>query len=159
MRYYYGEKISVVIEKAVEEQLLYYINCFDYNVEHGGIIVGKLEPDKKQILITDITFPQEDDICKAFSFCRLEKKHQLIMDNLWKESQFTKTYLGEWHTHNEKNPMPSMVDKRNWHNIIKRDKNSDWLFFIIVGTRNLGIWTIDNGKIVKMSERNTIQNA
>lgn len=153
MRYDYEEKVSVIISGVVERQFLEYINCYDYKVEHGGIMAGILRPDKKQIVITDITTPQEGDICRTFSFHRSENKHQLIMDSLWRESQYTKTYLGEWHTHREATPTPSSVDRKNWNKIIKRQKNSDWIFFIIVGTKNIGLWTIENGRIVKMSER------
>jgi len=153
MRYDYKEKISVIISELVEKQFSEYINCYDYKVEHGGIMAGILKPDKKQIVITDITTPQEGDICRTFSFHRSEKKHQLIMDSLWRESQYTKTYLGEWHTHKEDTPNPSSVDKKNWNEIIKREKNSDWIFFIIIGTKNIGLWTIENGRIVKMSEK------
>ena len=72
------------------------------------------------------------------------------MDKLWDDSQHAKTYLGEWHTHNQRIPQPSFIDRRNWMEISKRKQNSDWLFFVIVGTEQIGIWTIVNEKIVQM---------
>lgn len=151
MNYYYKNKIVLSFSSSVCEKFLEYIKFYHFKRENGGIIVGILNPVRKRIVITDVTEPQKKDKCSSYRFKRDVYGHQEIMDQLWKESDNIKTYLGEWHTHNERIPKPSFVDRRNWINISKRKQNSDWLFFVIVGTQKIGIWTIEDGKIEQMS--------
>ncbi len=148
---YYCEKSMVFsIDEVVYQKWTSYIDNYNFAIESGGIIVGKLNPAKKQVIATDITVPQKEDKCTKNRYIRAELGHQEIMDNLWKESGFAKTYIGEWHTHNQRVPQPSWIDRRNWLQISKRRQNSIWLFFVIVGTEQLGVWTVIEGKIVKL---------
>jgi len=150
MEYHYNNMIVFSLSPNVYEKLLSYKDNYHFRIESGGIIVGVLSPADSRIIATDVTEPQKKDKCTAFTYKRAEYGHQQLMDKLWDESQHSKTYLGEWHTHNQCIPQPSFVDRRNWIEISKRDRNSKWLFFVIVGTEKLGIWTIVNEKIVQM---------
>lgn len=151
---YKSEKIAFLISDEVVAKYYSYIETYDFRIESGGIIAGQLNPAENQILATDITEPCEKDKCSAFSFKRSECGHQKIMNDLWERSGHTKTYLGEWHTHNQKSPQPSYIDIRNWIHISKRQQNSRWLFFIIVGTEEIGVWNVENGKVIKMVNDN-----
>lgn len=154
MKFSYNNLITLSLNSNVSEKLLAYMKNYHFKVESGGIIVGKLNPSDNQIIVTDITEPQRKDKCSAFTYKRAEYAHQKIMDKLWKESQHTKTYIGEWHTHNQPIPQPSFVDIKNWIKISMRKQNSNWLFFIIVGTEQIGIWTIASGEILQMTITN-----
>ncbi|MCO5388554.1 MAG: Mov34/MPN/PAD-1 family protein [Desulfosporosinus sp.] len=152
MDYIYNDVIALSLSAEVYGRFLAYIDNYNFKIENGGIIVGILNPAKKMIIATDVSEPQKKDRCSAFAYRRAEFGHQEIMDKLWEESQHTKTYLGEWHTHNQRIPLPSFTDRRNWLEISRRKQNSDWLFFVIVGTEQIGIWTIASGKIVQMTK-------
>lgn len=152
MDYNYKDMIVLSLSLDVCNKFIEYIEHYNFKVESGGILAGTLLPAEKRILVTDITEPQKKDIRSNFTFRRSEFGHQETMDRLWEESQHKKTYLGEWHTHNQRIPQPSCVDRRNWMKISQRKQNSDWLFFVIIGTEQIGIWTILNGKIAQMDE-------
>lgn len=153
MIFFYEELITLEIEKSAQCKFDNYIKNNKFKFESGGILIGTLNHAMNKTIITDITEPQHEDRQSRFMFIRREKGHQDIMDMLWKNSHYTKTYLGEWHTHNEPSPTPSFVDKRNWIKISERDKNSQWLFFIIVGTREIRVWTVIQGKIVALNKK------
>lgn len=153
MNYVYGNnEIVLLISDEVVSKYLTYIESNDFRTESGGIIAGQLNPAENQVIATDITEPCMKDKRTAFSFKRSESGHQEIMDRLWESSNNKKTYLGEWHTHNQKSPCPSYIDIRNWIRISRRRQNSRWLFFIIIGTEEIGVWTLENGKVVQMTK-------
>lgn len=147
---YYNDLICFSLNSEVHDKLTNYIGNYDFKIESGGIIIGILNPAEKQIIATDLTEPQAKDKCTAVTYKRSEYGHQEIMDKLWEESQYIKTYLGEWHTHNQRIPQPSLIDRRNWMKISKRKQNSEWIFFLIVGTEQIGVWTISNGEIEQL---------
>lgn len=153
MIFFYKELIALEIEESAQCKFDAYIKNNNFKVESGGILIGTLNHAVNKIIITDITEPQHKDRQSRFMFTRCEKGHQDIMDTLWENSHYTKTYLGEWHTHNEPSPTPSFVDKRNWIKISERDKNSQWLFFIIVGTCEIKVWTVSQGKIIALRKK------
>ena len=47
--------------------------------------------------------------------------------------------MGEWHTHPENIPEPSLIDKKNWKKIWNQKEDGD-LFNVIVGTKEIRIW-------------------
>lgn len=143
---------KLIISDNVLNQLDEYIRMFDFKLESGGILIGQLNPVNKEYIVTDITKPYDKDKRSPCAFLRAEYGHQQRMNVLWEESSFTKTYLGEWHTHDQKTPTPSWIDVRNWRRICKRNHNASHLVFIIVGTEKLGLWTIDNEKILNLVE-------
>ncbi len=151
MDYRYNDEVLLSINETVYNKFLEYMKNYNFTIESGGIIAGTLEPSYKRIVATDITEPQVQDRCSAFAYKRSKFGHQEIMDSLWENSKNSKTYIGEWHTHNQQVPQPSFIDRRNWLNISRRRQNSNWLFFIIIGTKQIGVWTISNGKIVEMT--------
>lgn len=153
MIFFYEELITLEIEESVQNKLNKYIKNNKFKIESGGILIGTLNHAMNKTTITDITEPQHEDCQTKFMFTRYEKGHQDIMDKLWKNSKYTKTYLGEWHTHNEASPIPSFVDKHNWIKISERDKNAQLLVFIIIGTREIRVWTVVHGEIISLSKK------
>lgn len=145
-------KVKLVLLDDVIDFYAEYMNEYDFRVESGGIIVGCLNPADRQVIITDITTPFPKDSRGRNYFRRSEYGHQQEMDRLWSESGRRKTYLGEWHTHNQPVPVSSFVDKRDWKRIGKMKKNYKQSFFIIVGLEKLKVWTISEGLIREMKE-------
>ena len=108
--------------------------------ESGGILIGSILIDGKTIEINDCTEPIEGDKSSRCGFYRCNK-HNECLDVKWKESNFIKMYLGEWHTHPQPIPTPSYVDKQSWKRLIKNSiTESPIIIFIIVGTETIEIW-------------------
>lgn len=146
-----SEKFSVEIAEDVYQKFESYICGYDYSVESGGILVGMLNPVRNSIKITDITEPYSQDKRTRYRFQRMEKGHQEAMNQLWEKSKFKKTYLGEWHTHNQEVPQPSCIDIRNWIKISnKNNNNSEKLIFIIVGTKEIGVWMVSSEDVIRL---------
>lgn len=146
-----AEDFFVEIEETVFQKFNTYIKNYDYHVESGGILVGILNPACNSIMITDITEPYGKDKRTRYGFQRMEKGHQEEMNQFWEQSNFKKTYLGEWHTHKQKNPKPSNTDVKNWIKISNnRNNNSERLFFIIVGTEEIGLWMVLHGTVTRL---------
>ena len=142
-----NENIRVAVALEVIRKLRDIQKTHSFRKESGGIIVGYYENSLGELLISDLTFPQADDVCRRYRFVRKTTGHQEIMDALWEKSGRKKSYLGEWHTHNQGIPIPSPLDKLNWKKIAKRDQNFDVLYFVIVGTDRIGFWAIHDNML------------
>jgi integrative and conjugative element protein (TIGR02256 family) len=98
--------------------------------------------DSQDVVVDDVSTPQESDRRSRFSFFR-SAKHEQLARQRWIEQKSTSAYLGLWHTHPETDPIPSSVDRCDWIQAVSRDTfEGDRLFFPIVGTKNLRIWTL-----------------
>lgn len=126
-----------------------------FRKEIGGILVGTYDAEKECLCLTDMSFPCPGDQQSRFCFIRKTNGHQEIMDQLWEESGHTKAYLGEWHTHDQDIPIPSMVDCKNWKRISRRNLNFDECYFMIIGRIEFIIWAVMNGDIIEIYRGNS----
>lgn len=109
--------------------------------EAGGVLMGRYIRDCLDVVIDDVTVPMRGDRRGRCSFFRDRDRHQQAINQAWQESEGTTHYLGEWHTHPEKTPTPSVIDQTNWNQHLQEDRFSgDTLFFIIVGTKFIRVW-------------------
>lgn len=118
----------VVISTDVANTLLSYRQLSDSSHESAGVLIG--ERRGAHIIIKTLSEPSRWDIRSRFMVDRVSKHHQKVVDNAFKNSNGEWHYLGEWHTHPENVPKPSMMDYSSWH---KNLKLSDPLILIIVG--------------------------
>lgn len=102
--------------------------------EAGGIILGEVKG--KHIYVTDVSSPKKNDIRKSTYFERKDKAHISFYEYRYNQNNCTK-YFGEWHTHPEKQPTPSLTDKKEWNKICKMIKEPN--IFLIIGTHNIYI--------------------
>ncbi len=110
-------------------------------LEAGGVLLGRLITNSKNIIVDRVTVPMIGDKRGKYEFIRGEKMHQQVITNAWEKSNGRCNYLGEWHTHPESYPSPSRKDYENWLNILEnRVYDSFFLYFVIVGTRETRIW-------------------
>lgn len=105
------------------------------DVESGGLLLGKIRGEHFEI--TQITTPYRKDKLSKFSFERNDLKHIEVMNCLKRNSHGEISYLGEWHTHPEDFPKPSIVDKQEWNNI--KSKRKYPIFFLIIGRKDFYI--------------------
>src|SRR5215510_10913306 len=81
-----------------------------YASEAGGILLGRHLRDGSAIIVDEVTTPMRGDRRSRTRFHRGRRQHQAMIDQAWHTSSGTCTYLGEWHTHPEPIPTPSVVD-------------------------------------------------
>lgn len=109
--------------------------------EYCGVLLGREIIKTSDIIIDIITEPSPRDIQKKFYFFRDNKYHQKKIIEVWKKSEGTCNYLGEWHTHLEDIPTPSPTDVKEWKKALKKFKfDGNELFFIIVGLKEISVW-------------------
>lgn len=118
----------VVILSEVVEILLSYRQLENSNPENAGVIIG--ERRGIHLVVRMVSVPNFSDIRSRFSVNRIGKHHQEKVDTAFRESNGTWQYLGEWHTHPENIPSPSMVDYNSWKKYLS---SPDPLILIIVG--------------------------
>lgn len=118
----------VVITPEVANTLISYRQLENSSSESAGVIIG--ERRDVHLVIQTISVPSDSDVRKRFMVNRISKHHQRAVDKAFLDSNGTSQYLGEWHTHPEDIPLPSLTDYSSW------DKNlnaSEPLILIIVG--------------------------
>lgn len=136
----------VVISTEVANILLSYRQMNDSSPESAGVLIG--ERRDIHIVITDLSEPSQWDIRSRFMVDRISKHHQKVINDAFKKSKGKWHYLGEWHTHPEDAPKPSMTDYTSWH---KNLKSKLPLILIIVGRTHfwVGKKTQDKIEILK----------
>lgn len=96
--------------------------------ESGGILMGYRRGE--HLHVTFATPPQATDTRKRYRFHRSSQPHQMMALARWEESGGTVDYLGEWHTHPQAEPTPSMLDYGEWRKIY-RGKALPMLFAVM----------------------------
>ena len=97
--------------------------------ESGGILLGYRRG--VNLHVTTATPPQSDDRRWRFLFKRSARYHQEIALRQWTDSKRTIDYLGEWHTHPQEHPRPSMTDLSEWSKISAQRQTP--MVFVIMG--------------------------
>lgn len=128
-----------ISEKALET-ILTFIQDEPHKLESGGVLLGRHILGTNDIVVDQVTIPLKGDRRCHSSFFRSHFLHQAQINQAWNESKGTRTYLGEWHTHSEQIPSPSIVDRIDWQRKLFVDKFSKCLFFIILGTETVCVW-------------------
>ncbi|MGE7713240.1 Mov34/MPN/PAD-1 family protein [Priestia megaterium] len=154
---YETNKFQLKISENVGRTFLYYRQLEMQHTEAGGVLLGRFLSQSNDVVIDKITVPMKNDIRTRFFFKKNRVDHQSIIDKVWKKSDGTCNYLGEWHTHPEEHPTPSAHDKNEWKKILKHTVcDSDKLFFIIIGTKSISVWVgfKNDLKIIKLKKIN-----
>lgn len=115
--------------------------------ESGGVLIGTQSADGLVYEVTEVTYPTTFDIRRPFEFVRSCNGANRAIDGAWRSSSGTRNYLGEWHTHNERPPRPSRVDRKLISGVVKDNTPPfDCVFMLIVGN--------DNEAFVGMADKN-----
>lgn len=126
---------------AVVAQMMGYAQDEPYKVEAGGILLGRYILNCKDVVVDRVTVPAPGDRMARFRFFRSAHFHQQKIDQAWRASKGTCNYLGEWHTHPQHNPEPSLTDLLEWLKKLWFDQfDSDFLHFVIVGEDQVAVW-------------------
>ncbi|WP_121965000.1 Mov34/MPN/PAD-1 family protein [Myroides sp. N17-2] len=116
--------------------------------ESGGILTGKLYEDLVEIL--NCSEPTVSDKQSRYNFNRSYKAAQIFINEKFEKSKGKEIYLGEWHTHPEDNPTPSVTDIKNFTKTISKNKlNSNTHFMIIIGIKSIYIGIYTERKLIE----------
>lgn len=121
--------------------------------EAGGILLGRLIEGSQNVVVDEATIPGKGDRRGPTFFRRARKPAQFRVDSAWKDSDGTRVYLGEWHSHPEAVPHPSLVDQNDWLRISREALfEHGFLLFAIVGIEEIGIWEVSktSGSLVPL---------
>lgn len=140
------DKSLVVVSVEVANTLISYRQLNDSSLESAGVLIG--ERRNIHIIIKTLSEPSPTDFRSRFMVDRVSKHHQKAVDDAFKKSNGDWQYLGEWHTHPEDIPVPSMTDYSSWY---KNLKTSDPRILIIVGRTDfwVGKKTQNNIEVLK----------
>lgn len=133
---------KMIIDENVKQNIAKVQSEHDFRKETGGILIGLYDPQREALRITDMSFAYPSDNCGRLHFSRKSTGHQEFADDLWVKSGYKKAYLGEWHTHNQASPVPSVIDRNTWKRISRQNNNFDQCFFLIVGREHFAIWGV-----------------
>ena len=97
---------DIKINRDIIRNIYQYRQLKAHAYEAGGMLIGSVVKDSKSIIIEDLTVPIDEDIRSRYSYVR-SGKHNDLLEQKWKDSQYTRMYFGEWHTHPQNNPSPS----------------------------------------------------
>lgn len=124
---------GVLVDKAVLEAVRRTAEDAQFRHEVGGILLGSIRGD--HLHIVQATPPQAEDRFSFTRFWRSASGHQQIATRAWKASGETVTYLGEWHSHPERDPSPSSIDHADWAKQLAKHRRD--LVFLIQGMNGL----------------------
>lgn len=131
----------IIVEHALKQMQAFAQRRF-WDREAGGVLLGRHLLDSHDVVVDEVSAPQSSDRRSRFAFFR-SSKHEQVARQRWLQENSTSAYLGLWHTHPERDPMPSGVDRRDWAQAVSGDTyEGDRLFFPIVGTDCVRIWTL-----------------
>ena len=135
--------IEVIFEDSVLENLYSNIQQAKNDHERGGLLLGRIFPDDNKIVVTEVTTPTPISSGITTLCVDLEDANK-YMRRRWKESGGKITYIGDWHTHPEQRPSPSMTDRFTFFDTYRNSRiDQNLLLCVIVGTEpalNQGIW-------------------
>ncbi len=108
--------------------------------ETGGILLGRRLKDSDDVIIDQVLPADETDNRGFLSFIR-GAIHQRSVDRAWRETGGATNYLGDWHTHPQRIPQPSFLDKLTWRRLVSMQRSEHVpLFFFIVGSERVLGW-------------------
>lgn len=139
--YFFSRGQRLIIANSVLDTFRKYGQVDPARPEAGGVLLGRHLLESPDIVIDEATLPQITDRRSRYSFFRSET-HCSIATRRWEESRGKVAYVGLWHSHPEAFPTPSGTDLNDWRQALRQDVyEGDFLFFIIVGTQELGCWS------------------
>lgn len=139
----------VMLADAVAKAISRFTELPEANCEAGGVLLGRYRGPHIEIL--SCTTPLPDDLRNRFGFARQDKGHQTLAIKEWLESGGSISFVGEWHTHPERHPTPSWVDRRSWKKQMRKHK-PDPMVFVIAGSATTYCGLGDDGRLLAMTK-------
>jgi integrative and conjugative element protein (TIGR02256 family) len=146
----------IIVEHAVQQMQAFAQRRW-WDREAGGVLMGRHLLDSPDVVVDEVSTPQDTDRRSRFNFFR-SRRHEQLARQRWLQEHSTSAYLGLWHTHPERDPTPSGEDRNDWQKAVASDVyDGDRLFFPIVGTHCIRVWTLSRRgalRELKLEKRN-----
>lgn len=124
----------VVLSDEVTQVLVRYRQRFPWQTEAGGILLGRRRGNHVEVV--QATEPTRLDRRSTYFWERQASGHAQAAIRAWRLAAGTVDYVGEWHTHPQRVPTPSSLDRREWHSLAQARPKTP-LVAVVVGTRML----------------------
>jgi len=124
----------VVLSPDVIATLTRYRQRFFWQTEAGGILLGRRRGSHIEVVLA--TVPTQNDRRSTFRFQREAWGHAQVAAHAWVQTGGTTDYIGEWHTHPQREPVPSSIDREEWHKLAVLRPDVPFVA-LVVGTRAL----------------------
>ena len=109
--------------------------------ESGGYIVGYQHKETGNVSLEAVSHPYPFDVRDRIRFNIRDPRHQLFLRKARRNKSY---YMGVWHTHPQKIPVPSEIDWTDWRETLKADQTGcQYVFFAIAGTDEWRLWVGD----------------
>lgn len=144
-------KVADILSSVIDEMRTW-IQDTEEKPESGGYIVGYQHKESENISLENISHPYSYDERNRVRFCIRDVHHELFLRKAKRQKSY---YMGVWHTHPQRVPIPSDIDWEDWKATIREDRTGcQYVFFIIVGTNEWRAWVGDSltGKITEVYE-------
>ena len=135
--------ITIKIDSQVLAHIYQYRQTEVLQKEAGGVLIGRELESTGNLIIEKVTEPKNNDKRSRCRFERRDQEHLEFFQKLYLDSRETYGYFGEWHTHPERIPHYSEIDRRHWNEIFRELPEQHLLLFLIVGIDEIGIWKLD----------------
>lgn len=132
----------VVLSPEVIATLARYRQRYFWQSEAGGILLGRRRGS--HIEVVRATEPTPTDRRLPFFFEREMLGHAQAATHAWTLSGGTIDYVGEWHTHPQKVPVPSSIDRDEWCKLAGT-RSKVPLIAVVVGTQRLHVELVSTG--------------
>ena len=134
-------KVLLCLADSVLEVFEKHIQATPDSCESGGILLGHVRGAHLEVI--EATAPSRRDGSFRFLFIRRPASHRQIAESRWHSSGGTVRYLGEWHTHPEDQPRPSLIDQNEWRRLAVKRNDGSPLLAIIVGRKGLHVELVE----------------
>lgn len=124
----FSDEVLSVFERHVQ---------VEERLESGGVLLGTVH--ERGLLVTVATTPTRLDRQLRHLFERLPFGHRAVARRLWRSTAGTTRYIGEWHTHPQDIPSPSVIDLEEWLKLANARADKRPLLAVIVGRRGLHV--------------------
>lgn len=134
-----GEVVDIL--SSVLNEIAKWIQDNEVKPESGGFIAGYQHKGTGNVSLEMVSVPRSFDVKSRVRFEIKDPAHKLFLVKAKRKQSY---YMGAWHTHPQKVPIPSPIDWEDWHQSMHWDKTGcRYIFFIIAGTEEWKIWIGD----------------
>ena len=121
-----GRTLDILAEVVFEISL--WLQVTPDAPESGGYIIGYQHSRTGNVTLELVTTPKPKDIRTRIRCDILDEEHFIFLENIKSNRSY---YMGAWHTHPQKHPIPSSIDWKDWYAAIEANKtNCGYIFFL-----------------------------
>ena len=125
-----GSGQTIILSDTVVEHLKRYRQMHNRQYEAGGQLFARF--DGLRVIVEEATGPRRSDRRTRLSYTPHRFAEQREINSRYKRGLH---YVGDWHTHPEKIPSPSIIDVRSIDDCVGKSEHSlNGFILIVVGT-------------------------